>query len=69
MIEDWEVMQRIDDPVTGNTDKCWMQPLPGFDPTTLPFFISSSFKQFSLINIALGTVQPLIEGSAMTSTG
>ena len=43
--------------------------MPGFNTDTFPFFISSSFKQFSIINVTQGTLQPLIDGSAMTSTG
>jgi hypothetical protein len=69
IIEDWEVIHKIEDPEIANTDKCWMMPMPGFNTDTFPFFISSSFKQFSIINVTQGTLQPLIDGSAMTSTG
>ena len=60
---DWQVVNCISDRNLGNTQKCWMALLPGFDQETFPFIISSGFESFNLINVNEYTQEPLIHAS------
>ena len=61
---DWQVVNSIRDGNLGNTQKCWMALLPGFDRETFPFIISSGLETFNLINVKKYTQEPLIHASS-----
>ena len=58
--KDWAVIHRISAPDIGNIQKYEHVPLSDFDLDKFPFVLTSGWKQISIVNIATGTIQPLI---------
>ena len=60
ILVNWQVMQLIQDPQSGNHNKVWFQSLPGFDSVLFPFLVVSGRESFNLINLKDGRMQKLI---------
>ena len=69
IIDDWTVLHTIVDPVSGNTEKFWLSPLPSFDLQTFPFVVSSGNNTFNVVNVKTGDMSVLINGSALNKYG
>ena len=60
LIKDWKVTSCFKDPDTENIGKWSIAPIPGYNEETLPFFVCSGSKNYSLVNIKTKKMQPLV---------
>ena len=50
----------------GNTDKFWLEPVPGFDVETFPFIVSSGHESLNLINVKECRHEVLVDAPVWT---
>ena len=61
IIQDWKVISQIIDPEYSNTQKYWIEALPGFDENEFPFVVCSGWLTFNIINVRDMVMEPLID--------
>ena len=64
IIHDWKVLHVIADVEPGNTNKFWLEPLPGFDADSFPLILTSGNETYNLVNVREARMYQLVQGSS-----
>ena len=66
IINDWQIVKRLEEPDDSNTKKYWMRPIPGFHETEFPFIICNGWDTFNIVNVHDYYMEPIINCSTRT---
>ena len=60
IFHDWKFVHLIEDKQAGNTEKIWIDTLPGFDLQLFPFLVLCGRESFNLLNLNTMEMQKFV---------